>query len=330
MGITPAPVRSEQVVVIGGWPPHFARSFVQSRATREELTARSYGSLWAFAPMCQVWVTIKRFNLSVILVASGVQARRNRQGVRTLQRGLLVPVPLGRAEWILAAPNQPLPRVRKLTAAEKIQKEKTMLYTHSRTIKTMEWATVVAALLAYFLAIPRTASAQQKLELAGGWSHITGNFGQDGFNFAGGWYATNKVQLAADYDTAWHNSPVGTFQNTPVGQVTTHNHLQNWLFGPRIFFATRGIQKERVDLFGEAQFGWSHLSSKLSAPTFSSISTSDTAFTWMLGGGADWVFSPHWSLRGKLDFLRTHFASSGQSRLRLGVGVAYSFGKREK
>jgi opacity protein-like surface antigen len=120
------------------------------------------------------------------------------------------------------------------------------------------------------------------------------------------------------------------FQNTPVGQVSTRNHLQDWLFGPRIFFLTREVQKRRAGLFGEAQFGWSHLSSSLSAPTFSTVSTHDTAFSWMLGGGADYMVSAHWSVRGKLDFLRTHFANAGQSRLRVGVGVTYTFRNRQK
>ena len=48
----------------------------------------------------------------------------------------------------------------------------------------------------------------------------------------------------------------------------------------------------------------------------------------MVGGGADYRLSPHWVARFKLDFLRTHFADTGQSRLRLIFGVAYTFGKR--
>jgi opacity protein-like surface antigen len=189
---------------------------------------------------------------------------------------------------------------------------------------------VVAVALSGLLATPRTASAQENLELAAGWTHVTGNFGQDGFDFGAGWNFTNKVQIAFDYDTAWKNAPIGMFQNTPVGQVTQHNHLQDWLFGPRIFFLSRQIEKRRLYLFGEAQFGWSHLSTEISAPTFATISNTDTAFSWMLGGGADYVVSRHWSVRGKLDFLRTHFANAGQSRLRLGVGVSYTFRNREK
>ena len=205
-----------------------------------------------------------------------------------------------------------------------------MWHTRSRRMQIILKVTVITAAVLCLLLVPGRASAQENLELAGGWTHITGNFGQDGFNFGAGWNFTNKVQLAADYDTAWKNARVGTFELTPVGAVTTHNHLQDWLFGPRIFFGQGEVYKRRVDTFGEVQFGWSHLGSSIAAPTFPSMSTTDTAFAWMFGGGGDYVMSPHWSLRGKVDFLRTHFAAAGQSRLRVGIGVTYTFANRER
>ena len=48
----------------------------------------------------------------------------------------------------------------------------------------------------------------------------------------------------------------------------------------------------------------------------------------MVGGGADYRLTSHWVARIKLDFLRTHFADTGQSRVRLGLGIAYTFGER--
>jgi len=48
----------------------------------------------------------------------------------------------------------------------------------------------------------------------------------------------------------------------------------------------------------------------------------------MIGGGADYVLSSHWAARGNLDLLRTHFANTGQSRLRFVLGIAYTFGQR--
>lgn len=209
-----------------------------------------------------------------------------------------------------------------------------MLYSHHRSSpeshpKKLNFRLLLPTLLLCCLALPAKTSAQG-LELAGGWTHITGNQGTDGFNFGAGWNFTNKVLIAADYDTAWDNSRIGTFELTSIGAITSKSHLQNWMFGPRIFFASAEVRKHTFHTFAEAEFGFSHLKSRISQPTLPDISTSDTAFSWMLGGGADYDISPHWTARGKLDFLRTHFADTGQSRLRLAIGVAYTFGGRER
>jgi opacity protein-like surface antigen len=219
-----------------------------------------------------------------------------------------------------------------------------MLHTHCRTIHTPPHHTrscppfprccppyvtlVLPALLLCWLAVPAGASAQG-LELAGGWAYITGNNG-NGFNVGAGWYFTNHVQLAADYDTVWKDNIIGTFQLTSLGLVTSKTHLQNWLFGPRVFFYSRDVHKRRMNVFGEAQFGFSHTRTRLELVNMPSTSTTDNGFSWMLGGGAEYAITRHWAARGKLDLLRTHFANAGQSRLRLGIGLAYTFGTRER
>ena len=218
-----------------------------------------------------------------------------------------------------------------------------MLHTHCLTIhiashaqprpssecRSLYVTLILPAVLLCWLALPAGVSAQG-LELAGGWAHITGNNGTDGFNFGAAWNFTNHIQVAADYDTTWDNTVLGTFQLTSVGTVTSKSHLQDWLFGPRLFFYNTEVHKRRVNVFGEAQFGLSHLKSKLEMVNTPSVSTSDNSFSWMLGGGADYTISQHWTARGKLDLLRTHFANTGQSRLRVSLGVAYTFGARER
>jgi len=184
------------------------------------------------------------------------------------------------------------------------------------------------AILLCWLALPGGAAAQG-LELAGGWAYISGNNG-NGFNVGAGWYFTNHVQIAADYDSTWKDNIIGTFQLTSIGMVTQKTHLQNWLFGPRIFFYNGEIHKRRINVFGEAQFGFSHTNTKIELVSMPSTSTSDNGFSWMLGGGADYTINRHWTARGKVDLLRNHFANTGQSRLRLGIGVAYTFGARER
>lgn len=203
-----------------------------------------------------------------------------------------------------------------------------MLYKHAGKINISVRALMTAGALLCFMAVPHKAAAQG-LELAGGWAHSTGNFGTDGFNLGAGWNFTNRVLIAADYDTLWDDSRIGTFETTQTGAVTSKTHLQNWLFGPRIFFGNGIVHGRRLNTFAELQFGVSHVNSTVASAGLPDISTSDSAFSWTMGAGADYVMSSHWTLRGKLDFLRTHFADAGQSRLRLGLGVTYTFGSRE-
>ena len=180
-------------------------------------------------------------------------------------------------------------------------------------------------------AFPVNVSAQllNRAEVGGGWAHSTGNSGTDGLNLAGALRFTPKVSIAADYDALWDNSRIGIFELTQVGAVTSKTHLQNLLFGPRIFFSTAQIRKYKFIPFGEAQFGMSHINSKIESVSMPSVETSDTAFSWLLGGGADYRFSGRWSGRFRLGFLRTHFADTGQSRLRFSIGIAYTFRSTE-
>jgi opacity protein-like surface antigen len=187
---------------------------------------------------------------------------------------------------------------------------------------------LIPALLLCCFAFPRQVSAQG-LELAGGWQYINGSNG-NGFNVGAGWFFTNHVQIAAGYDSTWKDMTIGTFQVTQIGLVTSKTHLQNWLIGPRIFFYNGEVHKRRFDAFGEVQFGGSHTNTKLELTSMPNISTSDNCFSWTLGGGAEYAITRHWRARGNVDLLRTHFANTGQSRLRVGLGVAYTFGTREK
>lgn len=192
--------------------------------------------------------------------------------------------------------------------------------------------------LLLLLAVPLLASAQNEMsarniELNGGYAHISGDGGLNGFNVGAAFWFTPKVTIGVDYDSGWDTSHLGVFELTHTGLIVTKNHLQDFLIGPRIFFPGLIRSKEkhiaRLFPFAEAQFGESILNAKLQAPTLNlSQSASDIEFTWMLGGGADYRIASHWVGRVKLDLLRTHFADEGQSRVRLVLGVVYTFGKR--
>jgi hypothetical protein len=184
---------------------------------------------------------------------------------------------------------------------------------------------LIAVMAVVFL--PQSISAQD-LELSGGWAHVTQDFGTDGFDAGAAWWFTPRITLAANYDGTWDTSRIGVFQITNVGLLVSKTHLQSVLIGPRIFFLSPKIKKYKLGVFGETQYGASHINSTFQQVPVASVSSSDTAFTWTLGGGADYPITAHWSARGNLDFMRTHFAAAGQSRLRFVLGIAYTFGRR--
>ena|SRR6516165_8119628 len=178
------------------------------------------------------------------------------------------------------------------------------------------------------LALPQTASGQG-LEVNGAYAHVTGDFGTDGFNVGAAWWFTKHVTIAGDYESSWDTTTLGNFAFTNSGIITVHSHLQSALFGPRIFFSTKWTDKYKLNPFGEAEFGVSHLSQTINQQIpNTSVSASDSAFSWMLGGGLDYKFTSHFSGRANFDFLRTHLANQGQSRFRLLLGLAYTFGSR--
>jgi len=184
---------------------------------------------------------------------------------------------------------------------------------------------MLLAFLATFL--PSQIAHGQGLEVGGGWTYVTGD-GGNGFGVDGAWWFTKRVTLAANYDSVWKNQFLGNFAFTSLGAISVKGHLQNFIVGPRIFFSTDWTNRHKLNPFGEAQFGVSWLNQAVNVAQEGEVSASANHFTWELGGGAEYLFSPHWSGRLNLDLLRTHFIDQGQSHLRLALGVTYTFGPR--
>ena len=194
----------------------------------------------------------------------------------------------------------------------------------------LRWAWRCCAMLFLVaMLMPPQRAYGQGLELGGGWAHTTGNNGTDGYGVGVAWWFNRRTTLAANYDSGWDTSSLSTFA-VGSGLVTTKSHLRDLLFGPRIFFSSQWTDRHKLQPFGEAQFGVSWLDQAVTAnlPGFSGASASGNAFSWMLGGGAEYLIDPHWSARMNLDFLRTHIADQGQSQVRWVLGLTYTLGKR--
>lgn len=200
---------------------------------------------------------------------------------------------------------------------------------------------LIALATATISLISAPRSGAQDLEVSGGWEHATSDFGVDGFNLGAAWFFQSRLALAAQYDSMWDTTRVGTFEFTSVGAIVAQSHLQDFLVGPRYYFPVHTINGKDTGTgrnrnhkvyslypFAEVQFGVSHLHQSIQEGPTPPVTNSDSAFSWMLGGGVEYPLSDHFSARGNLDLLRTHLNASAQSRLRLGIGIVYTFGER--
>jgi opacity protein-like surface antigen len=176
-----------------------------------------------------------------------------------------------------------------------------------------------------------TVSSSAQLEASGYYTHLTGNFGLDGFSGGVGYQFNRHVTLVGDADFLWDTSRIGVLDLTPqVGATSVKSNEQNYLGGARIriigWKPMRALEKRKILPFAEVFFGVSRLHQEVkdTAGTISA-DASDTAFTWLVGGGVDYTLSSKWLARGNLDFVRTHFVDQGQSRLRFRAGLAYVF-----
>jgi hypothetical protein len=190
---------------------------------------------------------------------------------------------------------------------------------------------VIYALLALVaFSLPACAQfTEEDLEFSGGYRHISGDQGLDGYFLGVGWNPIRHFQLHLTYDGVYDNSTIGAFALTSVGLTLVNSHMQELLTGPRFFLP--GVFKGREKVKGkimipyvEAGFGEARLHTDVTQVNLGRVQAADTAFAWQIGGGADFRLYPHFAARADLGFLRTHFANGGQSRIRLGLGVVWS------
>ena len=174
-------------------------------------------------------------------------------------------------------------------------------------------------------------SIWHRFEVGGGYAHISGDGGMNGFNVGASFFLARKVSLGFNYDGVYDTTTLGTFALTNVGATVTNNHMQDYMAGFRIYFPGAfkpGCVPSAVPVlhpFVQAQFGESNLYTKVTSVNLGTISAADTRFSWLLGGGGDFRIDDHWSARVSADLLRTHFADLGQSRIRVILGVVARF-----
>lgn len=157
-----------------------------------------------------------------------------------------------------------------------------------------------------------------RVDLYGGYSHAS-NFGVG----MSGWIATVNYDvnrwlgIEGDFNGEYGSQSLGAAAIIlPTVPNSIRSRMHSFNFGPSATY-----RAGKYDAFGHLLFGFSH--TNLNA---AGASEGDTSFSWILGGGADYNFTPTWAARGQLDLLRTNFFSRGANHARLSFGVVYRLG----
>src|SRR5690348_3820820 len=79
----------------------------------------------------------------------------------------------------------------------------------TRVRRIFKSALITAAVVITTSFLFPTGANAQGLAFDAGWSHVTGNFGMDGFTLGSSWFFTPKLAVAANYDDAWNTDRVG-------------------------------------------------------------------------------------------------------------------------
>jgi opacity protein-like surface antigen len=188
-------------------------------------------------------------------------------------------------------------------------------------------ARLLSALILFALATTFSASAQtgaddpQPFDFFAGYSRSS-NFdtGLNGWIVAAN-YNINNSWLGIEGEISGHyaSQNLGALPILiPGAPGSVDNSLHNFDFGPR---GTWRSPDYPIAAFGHLLFGGSH--AKISA---AGVSDSDTSFSWVLGGGADYNFNANWGARAQLDLLHTNFFSNGESHPRFSIGLLFRTG----
>ena len=157
-----------------------------------------------------------------------------------------------------------------------------------------------------------------------GYQYTNGNPGIGGLNLGAGWRWKSQFELATDMDFG--------SQTTILGGTNSKSTRQVYLFGGRYYLNKFFKQHHsRFDPFGHLMYGWSHQSVKTTQgiPITQTVEESATDWAWDFGGGVDYLLSKHWALRGRADWVKTHFSNASQSHFKWVAGFWYSFSSRE-
>lgn len=158
-----------------------------------------------------------------------------------------------------------------------------------------------------------------RFDIFGGYSHV-GNFdiGLNGWIASANFNLNRWLGIEADVSGHYGSESLGAAALVLPGVPTEVNsHMHNFNVGPSATY-----RRERYNAFGHFLLGVSNTNVNAA-----SADEGDTSFSWALGGGADYNFTPSWAARFQVDLLRTNFFDRGDSHGRIAVGLVYRLGR---
>ena len=180
----------------------------------------------------------------------------------------------------------------------------------------------VCAVLLLSGALAFAQTDNPRLDLFGGYSHVGNyNIGLSGWTASATWHLSNMFGIEGDLSGGYGSSNLGgagaILPNVPN---SIGSRIHNFNFGPIGIY--HPAETDKYDAFGHLLFGFSHTNVNAAG-----IGEGDTAFSWVLGGGADYNFTPTWAARAQLDLLHTKFFNDGQNHGRISLGIVYRLGE---
>lgn len=180
-----------------------------------------------------------------------------------------------------------------------------------------------AVLSICLLTLPLAAQTEQPpVDIFGAYSH-TSNFdvGQSGWLASANYDLSHWLGIEGDVSGAYGHKDLGTIAAILPGVPNRVNsRMHSFNFGPRI---TYRAESGKFNGFGHLLFGVGH--TNISA---TGADESDTAFSWVLGGGGDYNLLPRVAARLQLDLLHTNFFNRGDNHPRVSIGLVYRLGSR--
>jgi opacity protein-like surface antigen len=170
------------------------------------------------------------------------------------------------------------------------------------------------------LAQSNSLTEDSRIDIFGGYSHV-GNYGVglNGWILSGTWDISRMIGVEGDISGGYGSTDLGGAAGVlPNVPNSIGSRLHNFNFGP---IGTYRPDSDKYDAFGHLLFGFSHTNVNAAG-----IGRGDTAFSWVLGAGADYNLSSTWAARAQLDWLHTSFFNDGQNHGRISLGLVYRIG----